>query len=62
MVVYGGANVKFQASQLERGVHVLIATPGKLILFNRNHQLFGQCFQPYLIVIYLMAGLIGIKI
>jgi superfamily II DNA/RNA helicase len=45
MVVYGGANVKFQASQLQRGVHVLIATPGKLVLFNRNHQL-SQCFQP----------------
>lgn len=33
MVVYGGANVKFQASQLQRGVHVLIATPGRLLAY-----------------------------
>lgn len=29
-VVYGGADVGFQARDLEKGSHILVATPGRL--------------------------------
>jgi ATP-dependent RNA helicase DDX3X len=29
-VVYGGADVGFQARDLEKGTHILVATPGRL--------------------------------
>ena len=29
-VVYGGADIGFQTRDLERGAHVLVATPGRL--------------------------------
>jgi superfamily II DNA/RNA helicase len=44
MVVYGGTDIRFQATQLQRGVHVLIATPGKLEHFEHF-----ECFLSYLI-------------
>ena len=30
VVVYGGAEIRTQMTQLERGCHVLVATPGRL--------------------------------
>lgn len=29
-VVYGGADISFQTRDLEKGAHVLVATPGRL--------------------------------
>jgi ATP-dependent RNA helicase DDX3X len=37
VVVYGGADSKYQMSELERGCHILVATPGRLIdMMERN--------------------------
>jgi ATP-dependent RNA helicase DDX3X len=37
VVVYGGADSKSQMSELERGCHILVATPGRLIdMMERN--------------------------
>lgn len=37
VVVYGGADSKFQMNELERGCHILVATPGRLIdMIERN--------------------------
>jgi ATP-dependent RNA helicase DDX3X len=37
VVVYGGADSKFQMNELERGCHILVATPGRLIdMMERN--------------------------
>jgi len=53
-VVYGGADVGFQARDLEKGSHILVATPGRLndlmqrgriglanIRYRRFHSLFS---------------------
>ncbi len=32
-VVYGGANVSDQMRELDRGCHLLVATPGRLVDF-----------------------------
>ena len=43
MVVYGGTSVEFQARELKRGVHILVATPGRLVDFvDRNYISFKQ--------------------
>jgi len=37
VVVYGGADSKYQMNELERGCHILVATPGRLIdMMERN--------------------------
>jgi len=37
VVVYGGADSKYQMNELERGCHILVATPGRLIdMIERN--------------------------
>ena len=33
VVIYGGTDTKFQSRKLERGVDILIATPGRLLDF-----------------------------
>ncbi|XP_046393481.1 ATP-dependent RNA helicase DDX3X isoform X3 [Ischnura elegans] len=43
-VVYGGANVMEQARELERGCHLLVATPGRLVdMIDRGKIGLDQC-------------------
>lgn len=42
VVVYGGADPRYQINELSRGCHVLVATPGRLLdMFSRNNVCFG---------------------
>ncbi len=39
MVLYGGTSVEYQAKELRRGVHILVATPGKPSLYIKKKKL-----------------------
>ena len=39
VVAYGGTSVFYQASQLQRGCNILVATPGRC-----DHDIFRICF------------------
>lgn len=42
VVVYGGADPRYQINELARGCHVLVATPGRLLdMFSRNNLKFS---------------------
>jgi superfamily II DNA/RNA helicase len=43
-VVYGGADLRTQMGQLERGCHLLVATPGRLAdMIERGRIGLGMC-------------------
>ena len=39
VVVYGGADIKNQISQLERGAHIVVGTPGRTLDFIKRKKL-----------------------
>ena len=47
IVCYGGVSVSYQLGKLERGCHILIGTPGRLLDFvgrNKVSRLIALCF------------------
>ena len=45
LVCYGGVSVGYQLSQLERGCHILIGTPGRLLDFvGRDRVRYGKAY------------------
>ena len=41
VVIYGGTSVGYQLSVLERGCHILVATPGRLVDFLNRKKVSG---------------------
>jgi ATP-dependent RNA helicase DDX3X len=48
-VIYGGVDVRLQSRKLERGVDILIATPGRLLDFMSKCRISLQ-FIKYLVI------------
>ena len=43
VVCYGGVSVAHQLSKLERGCHILIGTPGRILDFVGRSKVSGHC-------------------
>lgn len=50
--IFGGAPKGPQGRCLERGVEIIIATPGRLIDFLEKGKVVGKEFLPYFITLY----------
>lgn len=50
-VVYGGADIGGQLKELDRGCHLLVATPGRLVdMLDRGRVGLDSCKLVYIVV------------
>ena len=69
VVVYGGTSVGHQLREVERGAHLVVATPGRLLDFisrgkvgSRSSPVFTQMFQLVSLLIFLNRGAILLRL